>query len=87
MHQLVKILHLRLRHPADGGRPSKVCLQGWQRPAATEREVVAATAAELDGGGRAAEEVDGSRSKLVNRSRGEGFGSISIYMELHTVPT
>ncbi len=33
--------------------------------------VAAAAAAELDGGGRAAEEVDGSRSKLVNRSRGE----------------
>ena len=65
-----------------------MCLQGWQRPAATEREVVAAAAAaELDGGGRAAEEVDGSRSKLVNRSRGEGFGSISIYMESQLVPT
>ena len=44
-------------------------------------------AAELDGGSRAAEEVDGSRSKLVNRSRGEGFGSISIYMESQPVPT
>jgi hypothetical protein len=65
-----------------------VCLQGWQRLAATEREVVAAAAAaELDGGGRAAEEVDGSRSKLVNRSRGEGFGPISIYMESQQVPT
>ncbi len=29
----------------------------------------------------AAEEVDGSRSKLVNWPRGEGFGSISIYIE------
>ncbi len=64
-----------------------MCLQGWQRLAATEREVAAAAAAELDGGGRAAEEVDGSCSKLVNWSRGEGFGSISTYMELQSVPT
>ncbi len=35
----------------------------------------------------AAEEVDRSRGKRVNWSRGEGFGSISIYIESNPVPT
>ena len=35
----------------------------------------------------AAEKMDGSCRKLVNWSRGEGFGSISIYIESQSVHT
>jgi hypothetical protein len=77
---LVEILYLRQRHPADDGRP-KVCLQGWQRLAATER-----------GGGSSSSRVGwqwqqqqrkwtAAAAILENWSRGEWFGSIYIYIE------
>ncbi len=48
---------------------------GWQREQQRRWMAVAA-----------AEKVDCSCSKPVNWSRGEGFGSISIYIESQTVP-
>jgi hypothetical protein len=56
-----------------------------------ERAVAAATAEEKDCGGKSekglggCQKKDGSRSKLANWLRGEGFGSISIYIESQTV--
>ncbi len=58
-----------------------------------ERAVAVAAAEEEDCSGNSDkglgwyEKVDGSHSNLVNWLRGEGFGSIFIYVESQTVPT
>ncbi len=58
------------------------------------KRVVAAAAAEEEDCGSKSDKglgwclkVEGSHSKLVNWSRGEGFGSISIYIESQIFPT